>query len=111
MDDYQKEISDLERQIEDLVEAEGDKQTIADLSMQAEILKALYAQARELFDRGAEDPDLRHALKLKGYGDWSLDNVYAFVYERAVELPPTAHQAFLGGIRDADFAAILEQSA
>lgn len=107
MDDYQKEISDLERQIEDLVEAEGDKQTIADLSMQAEILKALYAQARELFDRGAEDPDLRHALKLKGYGDWSLDNVYAFVYERSVELEPKAHTAFVGGIRAADFALML----
>ena len=40
---------DLEAQVEELVEAEGDKETIADLSMQAEILRALYAQARELF--------------------------------------------------------------
>jgi len=102
---------ELEAQVEELVESEGDKETIADLSMQAEILKALYAQARELFDRGAEDPDLRRALALKGYGDWNLDNVYAFVYERAVELPTTAHQAFVGGIREADFAAILEESA
>jgi hypothetical protein len=111
VDEYQKEILDLESQIEGLVEEEGDKETIADLSMQAEILRALYAQARELFDQGAEDPDLRRALTLKGYGDWNLDNVYAFVYERAVELPTTAHQAFVGEIRDADFAAILEESA
>ena len=111
MDDYQKEIMDLDLQIADLVEEEGDKETIADLSMQAEILKVLYAQARELFDRGAEDPELRRALTLKGYGDWNVDNVYAFVYERAVELPPTAHRAFVGEIRDADFAAILEESA
>ncbi|MEP7104392.1 MAG: hypothetical protein ABI838_00910, partial [Chloroflexota bacterium] len=104
MDDYQKEISDLEKQIEELVEAEGDKETIADLSMQAEILKALYAQAHELLARGRGDADLRAALEIKGYGDWNLDNVYAFIYERAVELPPSAHQAFVGGIRDADFA-------
>jgi len=111
VDEYQKEILDLDLQIADLVEEEGDKETIADLSMQAEILKALYAQARELFDRGAEDPDLRRALALKGYGDWTVDNVYAFVYERAVELPTTAHHAFVGEIREADFAAILEESA
>ncbi len=109
MDDYQKEISDLEIQIEKLVEAEGDKETIADLSMQAEILRVLYAQALELFASGRGDADLRAALAIKGYGDWNLDNVYAFVYERAVELPTSAHQAFVGGIRDADFAAILHE--
>ena len=42
---------ELEAQVEELVESEGDKETIADLSMQAEILKALYAQARELFGK------------------------------------------------------------
>ena len=76
--------------------------------MQAEILKALYARARELFDQGAEDADLRRALTIRGYGEWSLDNVYAFVYESAVELPARGHHAFVGGIRDADFAQILE---
>jgi hypothetical protein len=111
VDDYLKEISDLEIQIEKLVEAEGDKEMIADLSMQAEILRVLYAQGLELFARGRGDVDLRAALAIKGYGDWNLDNVYAFVYERAVELPASAHQAFVGGIRDADFAAILEESA
>ncbi len=108
MDDYQKEIADLERQIEEMVEAEEDKQQIADLTMQAEILKALYARARELYADGEHDQELRSALAVRGYGDWSLDNVYAFVYETAVELPDRGHHAFVGGIRDADFAGILE---
>jgi hypothetical protein len=33
VDNYQKEIADLERQIEQLVEAEGDAKTIAELTM------------------------------------------------------------------------------
>jgi len=107
VDDYQKEIADLEVQVEQLVEAEGDAKTIAELSMQLEILKAIYARAIDLHQRGSIDEGLRYGLRIQGYGDWTLDNVYAFVYERSVELEPKAHSAFVGGIRSADFALML----
>ena len=107
MDDYQKEIADLEEQVEQLVEAEGDARTIAELAMQLDVLKAIYARALDVFARGRDDDGLRYGLKIQGYGDWTLDNVYAFVYERAVELEPRAHSAFVGGIRAADFALML----
>ena len=107
MDDYEKEIADLEVQIEQLVEAEGDAKTIAELSMQLEILRAIYARTLDLLERGKKDSDLRFGLRMQGYGDWTLDNVYAFVYERSVELEPKAHSAFVGGIRSADFALML----
>ncbi len=107
MDDYQKEIADLEAQVEQLVEAQGDATTIAELSMQLEILKAIYSRATDLFERGGRDEGLRYGLRIQGYGDWTLDNVYAFVYERSVELEPDAHRAFVGGIRTADFALML----
>lgn len=107
MDDYQKEIADLETQVERLVEEEGDARTIAELSMQLEILKAIYARACDLFQRGQRDEGLRYGLRIQGYGDWSIDNVYAFVYERSVELEPKAHSAFVGGIKSADFALML----
>jgi hypothetical protein len=107
VDDYQKEIADLEAQVEQLVEAEGDAKTIAELSMQLEILKAIYSRARDLFERGRGSADLRFGLRIQGYGDWNLDNVYAFVYERSVELEPRAHSAFVGGIKNADFALML----
>jgi hypothetical protein len=107
VNDYQKEISDLEVQIDQLVEAEGDVKTIAELSMQLEILKAIYARAIDLVERGKNDQDLRYGLRIQGYGDWTLDNVYAFVYERAVELEPRAHGAFVGGIKTTDFALML----
>lgn len=107
MDDYQKEIADLETQVEQLVEAEGDAKTIAELSMQLDILKAIYGRASELFARGHRDEGLRYGLRIQGYGDWTLDNVYAFVYERSVELEPNAHGAFVVGIRSTDFALML----
>jgi hypothetical protein len=107
VDDYQKEIADLEAQVEQLVEEEGDAKTIAELTMQLEILKAIYARALDLLQRGQHDDGLRYGLRIQGYGDWTLDNVYAFVYERSVELEPKAHSAFVGGIRSADFALML----
>ena len=60
MDDYQKEIADLEAQVEQLVEAEGDARTIAELSMQLEILKAIYSRALDLLARGRKDEGLRY---------------------------------------------------
>ncbi len=107
MDDYQKEIVDLETQVEQLVEAEADAKTIAELSMQLEILKAIYARATDLHQRGLRDEGLRYGLRIQGYGDWTIDNVYAFVYERSVDIEPEPHRAFVGGIRTADFALML----
>lgn len=107
MDDYQKEIADLETQVEKLVEAEGEAKTIAELTMQLEILKAIYARALDLLGRGRKDDALRYGLRIQGYGDWTLDNVYAFVYERSVDLEPRAHSAFVGGIKTTDFALLL----
>ena len=107
MDDYQKEIADLERQVEQLVQAEGDARTIAELTMQLEILKAIYLRATDLYGRGRGDEGLRFGLRIQGYGDWNIDNVYAFVYERSVELDAGAHGSFVGGINTADFAMML----
>jgi len=107
VDDYQKEIADLETQVEQMVVAEGDAKTIAELSMQLDILKAIYARATDLLQRGQKDDGLRYGLRIQGYGDWTLDNVYAFVYERSVEIDPLPHGAFVGGIKNADFALML----
>jgi hypothetical protein len=107
VDDYQKEIADLETQVEQLVEAEGDPMTIAELSMQLEILKAFYIRATDLYQRGRADEGLRYGLRIQGYGDWTLDNVYAFVFERSVELELQPHSSFVGGIKSTDFALML----
>jgi len=111
MDDYQKEISDLQAEIERLVDAEGDPQEIAELEMQVRVLNALYQQAQALLDQGHEDPALRRFLRMRGYGDWTLDNVYAFVFESAVDLPAEEPKSFLNDITGTDFAELLEAAS
>jgi hypothetical protein len=110
VDDYTREISDLQAEIERLQEAEEDPTEISELQMQVEILSELYRRARELFTRGEGDPELHRGLKVRGYGDWRFENVYAFVYESAVDLPGQDHHAFVGGIRESDFAELLSGS-
>jgi hypothetical protein len=107
MDDYSKEIIDLQREVDRLLEAEGDQQEIAELEMQIRVLKALYEQASMLFEQGRGDADLRRQLVIRGYGEWTLDNVYAFVYEAAVDLPEVEPTAFAKGISHTDFASLL----
>ena len=107
MDDYAKEIGDLQRQVEDMVEAEAGAREVAELEMELAILRTLYGRARDLYSLGREDAGLRRGLTMRGYGEWTLDNVYAFIYETAVELPARGHGQFLGEINDTDFAGLL----
>jgi len=109
VDDYSKEISDLRAEIEAMREAEEDPTEVAELEMQLDILTELYGRARELYSRGEHDPAMQTALKVRGYGDWTLENVYAFVYESAVDLPAQGHHDFVGGIRESDFASLLAE--
>ena len=107
MDEYSQEIAELQAQIEAMVEADEDKKLIADLELQLQILRALYRQATLLLAEGEEDPALRHQLTIRGYGDWTMDNVYAFVYDTSVDLPVDQRGSFVGEIRDTDFASLL----
>jgi len=110
MDEYAKEIADLQAQVDAMIEAEGDKKEIAELQMQLGILRVLYHQAIHLYDEGERDPELRESLALRGYGEWTVDNVYAFVYETSVDMPAEGHHSFLGEIRDTDFTRLLAGS-
>jgi hypothetical protein len=107
MDEYAKEIGDLAAQIDAMIEEEADRKEIAELQMQLEILRTLYRQATYLHELGERSPELRENLAVRGYGDWTLDNVYAFVYETSVDLPADGHHSFLGEIRDTDFMRLL----
>ena len=107
MDDYQREINELQAQVDAMIEAEENPKEIAELQMQLEILRALYGQATTLYEAGRLDLELRQGLALKGYGEWTLENVYAFVYETSVDLPGEGHHSFVGEIHETDFAGLL----
>jgi hypothetical protein len=105
--DYTHEIDELQAQVDAMVEAEEDPKEIAELQMQLQILRAIYDQASRVFEAGRGSEELRRNLALRGYGEWSLDNVYAFVFEATTDLPSQEHRSFLGEISETDFAAAL----
>jgi hypothetical protein len=107
VDDYLREINELQAQVDAMIEAEESPKEIAELQMQLEILRALYGQATLLYETGGRDLELRQGLALRGYGELTLDNVYAFVYETSVDLPAEGHRSFVGEIHDTDFAGLL----
>ncbi len=110
MDEYSSEIAELQAQVDAMIEAEADPKEIGELQLQLQILRTLYRQAKRLFEAGARKPGLRKQLALRGYGDWTLENVYAFVYETSVDMPVEEPSSFLGEIRDTDFERILAAS-
>jgi hypothetical protein len=105
--DYTQEIDELQAQVDALVEAEGDAKEIAELEMELQVLRAIYERTVQLYQAGLDDRELRHSLAVRGYGDWTLDNVYAFVFESTTDLPGGEHRSFLGEIRETDFASLL----
>jgi hypothetical protein len=107
VDDYSREIAELETQIDAKVEAEEDPKEIEELRMQLYVMRAIYEKAQRLWDEGREDPELPSLLALRGFGEWTMENVYAFVYEASVELPGEGHRAFLSEIKETDFSALL----
>ncbi len=110
MNEYAKEIGDLEAQIEAMIEEEADRKEISELQMQLEILRTIYGKATGLFGAGQRNAELRESLVLRGYGEWTLDNVYAFVYEASVDMPVEGHHSFVGEISDTDFERLLAGS-
>ncbi len=108
MDEYEKEIRDVQREVERLAEADGDAEAIRELEMQVQVLTAIYAQAQALLKRGDTDPELRSGLAMRGYGPWNLDNVYTFVYESAVDMSAEGHNQFVKEVSHTDFADLLQ---
>lgn len=88
MDEYQVEINDLRRRIAKLKFERASLTIIEELEAQLRILRAIYDSATSLFAAGERDPRLQAGLRSKAFDDWTFDQVYAYVYEQAVELEP-----------------------
>jgi len=91
MDEYLLEISELRRRIAKLKFEHGSAVIIDELEAQLRILRAIYDSAARLQAEGEVDTRLPAAFKKQELGDWTLDNVYYFVYEQAVALEPDGH--------------------
>jgi hypothetical protein len=88
VDEYQIEIRQLRRTLAKLKAEKAREELIEEYEVELRILVALYQAATETLERGYTDPDLPRALAELGFGDWTLTNVYSFIYEAAMDAEP-----------------------
>lgn len=106
MDEYELEIRDIRRTLSRLRAERARPEIIEEYEAELRNLVSLYQAATETFDAGLRRPELREALRLLGFGEWTLGNVYAFVYEAAMETD-TEGRDLANVIRHTDYAASL----
>lgn len=87
MDEYQLEIQQLGRQLAHLREVEAAPELIEEYEVELRNLTALYRASRETYEEGVDDRRLPEALLRVGFGAWTLENVYSFIYDVSMELP------------------------
>ena len=106
MDEYQVEINDLRRRIAKLKFERASPTIIEELEAQLRILRAIYDSATALFAAGEGNSRLQAGLRKQEFGSWTFDDVYAYVYEQAVDLE-AGGQDLASVIWHHDFAAPL----
>jgi hypothetical protein len=85
VDEYELEITEIRRTLARLRAEKAGEELIEEYEAELRNLVALYQAATETFELAARQPRLREALSELGFGDWTLANVYSFVYEAAME--------------------------
>jgi hypothetical protein len=88
MDEYQVEINDLRRRIGKLRFERASLTIIEELETELRILRAIYGSAADLFAAGENEPRVQAGFQEHELGSWNFDDVYAYVYDRAVSLEP-----------------------
>ena len=107
MDEYQLEIRSLRQILERLRAGEADPAVIDEYDAELRNLVALYDAARETLTAGERDPRLPVVLSDLGFGDWTIENVYSFVYEAAMEIDVANGRDLAAQINETDYAASL----
>ena len=107
MDEYQLEIQSLNAQLEHLRETEADLALIDEYEAEVRNLSALYRAASETFNAGRQDRRLATALTALGFTEWSMGNVYSFVYDLSMDLPLDGGRDLAAMIDETDYAGSL----
>ena len=107
MDEYQLEIQSLRRTLARLRDAEADPALIEEYETEYRNLSSLYKAATDTYDADRSEPRLPDALASLGFGDWTLGNVYSFVYDASMELPVDDGRELARRIDETDYAASL----
>jgi hypothetical protein len=107
VDEYQLEIQSLRRTLARLRDEDADSALIEEYETEYRNLSSLYRAASETFAADEQEPRLTGILASLGFGDWTLPNVYSFVYEASMELPVDDGRELARRIDETDYAASL----
>ena len=91
MDEYQLEIQSIRSTLTRLRADEADPELIEEYEAELRILMALYIAATEMLEAGYRDARLRTILADLDCGDWTMENVYSFVYDAALDMDESGH--------------------
>jgi hypothetical protein len=91
VDEYQLEIQSIRSTLTRLRADEADPELIEEYEAELRILMALYAAATETLEAGYRDGRLRAVLAELEFGDWTMENVYSFVYDAALDMDESGH--------------------
>ena len=106
MDEYQLEIQSIRTTLARLRADEAEPELIEEYEAELRILTALYQAATEVVHAGETDPRLRSLLGELGFGEWTLQNVYSFVYDAAMDMDLAGHD-LAARVSQTDFTGAL----
>lgn len=109
LDEYKLEIQSLRTTLSRLRADEADPELIEEYEAEFRILSALYGAATETLAAGLGDERLRTVLDELGYGAWTMENVYSFIYDAAMEMDVAGHD-LAARVSQTDFVAALRSA-
>jgi hypothetical protein len=91
VDEYQLEIQSIRSTLTRLRADEADPELIEEYEAELRILMALYEAATTTLEAGLRDERMRTVLADLDFGDWTMENVYSFVYDAALDMDESGH--------------------
>ncbi|HVD02920.1 MAG TPA: hypothetical protein VNF75_02090 [Candidatus Dormibacteraeota bacterium] len=104
--EYLEEIADLRSRLARLVEEGGDPVLIDEFTVELRILEALLLAAREVQQQLRLDSELGEGLSARGFSPHSFKEVYAFVYDSAMEIELGGRE-LARAVSETDFVGLL----
>jgi len=106
-DDVAEELRELRRRVIHLKAEQAAPAVIDEYEAELRVLEALAVAAEATAAAVAGRPELGEALRLRGFAGTGFTDVYAYVYDRALELELDGRE-FARVITATDFTALLE---
>jgi hypothetical protein len=106
LDEYQLEIQSIRSRLTKLRADQADPELIEEYEAELRILMALYDAAIETLEMGRTDQRLRTVLDELGFGEWTMENVYSFIYDAALDMDVSGHD-LAARVSQTDFVGAL----